>query len=193
MPRDSRTVWRRCQRRLETKKYARQAMECIAFEDSTFDAAHRGWADLREHRRLGLAVQVVLRSAGIGLARIAMTKHAGEPPELRTHDIDRALDGVQDAWPASTDTLCCGTLGSIEFLTEACDVLDRDDLRQLAVEAATGCRRNTPCRRRLPVEQGDQPIQPRSVPRYCRYRLHDDAGESIGRCPTSWYGSRRWS
>ena len=31
----------------------------------------------------------------------------------------------------STDTLCCGTLGSVEFLWEAADTLGRDDLRLL--------------------------------------------------------------
>src|SRR6185312_11938208 len=104
--------------------YARQAMECIAFENSTFDAAHRGWADLRGIADSAWPCKWCYGSAGIGLARIAMTKHAGEPLELRARDISRALDGVQDAWPATTDTLCCGTLGSIEFLAEAGDVLD---------------------------------------------------------------------
>jgi len=113
--------------------YARQAMECVAFENSTFDAAHRGWADLRGIADSAWPCKWCYGSAGIGLARIAMTKHAGEPLELRARDISRALDGVQDAWPATTDTLCCGTLGSIEFLAEAGDVLDRGELRDLAV------------------------------------------------------------
>ncbi|WP_206428596.1 type 2 lanthipeptide synthetase LanM family protein [Mycolicibacterium stellerae] len=117
-----------------TQEFAHEATECIAFENSTFDTAHRGWADLRGIADSAWPCKWCYGSAGIGLARIAMTKHAGEPLELRAHDIGRALDGVADAWPATTDTLCCGTLGSIEFLTEAGDVLDRGELRELAIE-----------------------------------------------------------
>ena len=47
-------------------------------------------------------------------------------------DIGRALAGVEHGWPATTDTLCCGTLGSVEFLREAADVLDRPDLQDRA-------------------------------------------------------------
>ena len=158
------------------EEYSRTAMECIAFENSTFDAAHRGWADLRGIADSAWPCKWCYGSAGIGLARIAMTKHAGEPLELRVHDIGRALDGVQDAWPATTDTLCCGTLGSIEFLTEAGEVLDRSELRELAVERLLSSRRNAPCHRRLSVERRDRSIQSRPVPRYCRGRLHDASG-----------------
>ncbi|HKV18091.1 MAG TPA: type 2 lanthipeptide synthetase LanM family protein [Mycobacterium sp.] len=116
------------------EEYARQATECIAFENSTFDTAHRGWADLRRIADSTWPCKWCYGSAGIGLARIAMTKHAREPLERHAHDIGRALDGVADAWPATTDTLCCGTLGNIELLSEAGDVLDRPELRRLAVE-----------------------------------------------------------
>ncbi len=114
--------------------FARQATECIAFENSTFDAAHRGWADLRGIADSAWPCKWCYGSAGIGLARIAMVRHAHEPLEVHAHDIGRALDGVQDAWPSPTDTLCCGTLGSIEFLAEAGELLGRDELGELAAE-----------------------------------------------------------
>ena len=34
-------------------------------------------------------------------------------------DIRNALAGVERGWPAHVDTICCGTLGSIEFFREA--------------------------------------------------------------------------
>lgn len=112
----------------------RQAAECVAFENSTFDEAHRGWADLRGTADSTWPCKWCYGSAGIGLARIATVKHARGALEEHAPDICRALDGVQDAWPVETDTLCCGTLASIEFLVEAGEVLDRAELRELAVE-----------------------------------------------------------
>ena len=59
-------------------------------------------------------------------------------------DIRNALVGVERNWPSQVDTLCCGTLGSIEFFCEAGRTLGRSDLRELAsrrlmtlLEAAT--------------------------------------------------------
>ena len=39
--------------------------------------------------------------------------------------------------PQPVDTLCCGTLGGIEFFCEAADALGRDDLRDLAAQRLT--------------------------------------------------------
>ena len=61
-----------------------------------------------------------------------MTKLAGSPLNSCADDIDRALVAVEQGWPVPTDTLCCGTLASIEFLAEAADVLGRTELAQLA-------------------------------------------------------------
>ena len=47
-------------------------------------------------------------------------------------DVQGAVDGTRAAWPSSIDTLCCGTLGSVEFLCEAGDLLGRNDLQELA-------------------------------------------------------------
>lgn len=110
------------------------ATECIAFENSTFEGEHHGWADLRGVAGSAWPCKWCYGAPGIGLARIAMTKHAGAPLASCATDIGRALVGVEQGWPAATDNLCCGTLGSIEFLWEAGDVLGRHDLRDLATQ-----------------------------------------------------------
>ncbi|AEV72104.1 type 2 lantibiotic biosynthesis protein LanM [Mycolicibacterium rhodesiae NBB3] len=104
--------------------------ECLAYEDSTYDSGQRGWADLRDGADATSPCKWCYGAPGIGLARIAMTRLAGQPP--RTADIERAADCVEHHWPVSTDTLCCGTLGSVEFLWEAAGMLGREDLRRLA-------------------------------------------------------------
>jgi lantibiotic modifying enzyme len=47
-------------------------------------------------------------------------------------DIGHALIGVDQAWPTELDTLCCGTLGNVEFLCEAGEALGRPDIREVA-------------------------------------------------------------
>ena len=49
-------------------------------------------------------------------------------------DIRNALKCVERRWPGPVDTLCCGTLGSVEFFHEAGGVLGRDDLGALAAQ-----------------------------------------------------------
>jgi lantibiotic modifying enzyme len=49
-------------------------------------------------------------------------------------DIANAVAGVQHNRPTPVDTLCCGTLGGIEFLCEAAGTLERDDLREAAAQ-----------------------------------------------------------
>jgi len=52
--------------------------------------------------------------------------------ELVRADVHHALAGVERGWPAPTDTLCCGTLGSVEFLWEAGGALSRNELQERA-------------------------------------------------------------
>jgi type 2 lantibiotic biosynthesis protein LanM len=113
-------------------EFAAAITECLAFEDSTYDEVQRGWADLRETADAPFPSKWCYGAPGIGLARIAMTKIAKAPLAAHITDIERAASGVQRQWPAPTDTLCCGTLGGVEFLREAAEALGRDDLRLLA-------------------------------------------------------------
>jgi class II lanthipeptide synthase len=119
-------------------EFVRPATECIAFENSTFEAEHHGWADLRGVAGSAWPCKWCYGAPGIGLARIAMIKHAGAPLASCATDIEHALVGVEQRWPATTDTLCCGTLGSVEFLWEAGDLLRRRDLRDLATQQLIG-------------------------------------------------------
>lgn len=52
--------------------------------------------------------------------------------KLLVADVRNALAGVEQGWPSRVDTLCCGSLGSIEFFCEAGSVLGRGDLLELA-------------------------------------------------------------
>ncbi|MFI5506542.1 type 2 lanthipeptide synthetase LanM family protein [Mycobacterium sp. NPDC051804] len=113
-------------------EFASPVTECLAYEESTYDDAQHGWADLRDTADAPFPCKWCYGAPGIGLARIAMTKFAGAPVSSYATDIEHAATSVQRHWPVPTDTLCCGTLGSVEFLREAADALGRDDLRVLA-------------------------------------------------------------
>ena len=84
------------------------------------------------HRRLGLAMQVVLWGPRhrIGADRNDETCRCAAGVVRYRHR--SGPDRCRAGWPSTTDTLCCGTLGSIEFLWEAGDVLGRRDLRDRA-------------------------------------------------------------
>lgn len=116
----------------QNEEFANAATECIAFEDSTFDSEHCNWSDLRRGTGDTWPCKWCYGAPGIGLARAAMTKHVAADVERCRSDIRNALVGAERGWPASTDTLCCGTLGSVEFLWEAGEVLGRSELRDLA-------------------------------------------------------------
>ncbi len=112
--------------------FAQAASECIAFEDSSYDATHKNWPDLRNGGEPLWPCQWCHGATGIGLARLAMTRRGGMDAKQLASDIGDALEGAERGWPARMDTLCCGTLGSIEFFCEAGKILERGDLRELA-------------------------------------------------------------
>jgi type 2 lantibiotic biosynthesis protein LanM len=119
------------------EEFAHAAAECIAFEDSSYDAERSNWPDFRGGASPFWPCQWCHGAPGIGLARIAMTKRGARDSKLLDSkslatDVRNALAGVERGWPGHVDTLCCGTLGSIEFLCEAGGALERGDLRELA-------------------------------------------------------------
>ena len=57
-----------------------------------------------------------------------MAKHTKVHSDFAEADMLKALAAVDRAWPNTTDTLCCGALGSIEFCWEAGGLLERADL-----------------------------------------------------------------
>jgi type 2 lantibiotic biosynthesis protein LanM len=114
------------------EEFAQAASECIAFEDSSYDAARHNWPDLRGEGAPGWPCQWCHGAPGIGLARIATIKRGALDSKFLATDIQNALVGVEQGRPAPVDTLCCGMLGSIEFFSEAGSALGRSDLRELA-------------------------------------------------------------
>jgi type 2 lantibiotic biosynthesis protein LanM len=112
--------------------FAQAASECIAFENSSYDTGRNNWPDLRGEGQPSWPCQWCHGATGIGLARIATAKKGGMDPEKLKSDIRNAVEGATKGWPGALDTLCCGTLGSIEFFCEAGSVLERKDLRDIA-------------------------------------------------------------
>jgi type 2 lantibiotic biosynthesis protein LanM len=115
------------------EEFAKAAAECIAFENSSYDAERGNWPDLRSAEEPAWPCRWCHGAPGIGLARIATIKRGGLDSKLLLTDVQKALDGVERGWTtAVVDTLCCGTFGSIEFLREAGAALGRTDLRDVA-------------------------------------------------------------
>ena len=122
-------------------QFADAAAECIAFEDQSYDAGRHNWPDLRVPGQPVWPCQWCHGAPGIGLARLAMTRRVGGNAALAaklggeavTRDIGNALESVRRAWPGQLDTLCCGTLGGIEFLCEAADRTGTDEIAALAM------------------------------------------------------------
>ncbi len=121
--------------------FAAAASECIAFEDSSYDAARHNWPDLRAAAAPAWPCQWCHGAPGIGLARLGMQRFGAQKSgdkntkldtEATATDIRNAVAGVERALSAGVDTLCCGTLGRIEFMCEAADALKRGDLHELA-------------------------------------------------------------
>ena len=118
-------------------EFAQAAVECIAFENSSYDAERHNWPDLRDAGGLLWPCQWCHGAPGIGLARIATAKLRGMNDARLVTDIQNAVEGVKQGRSTAVDTLCCGALGGVEFFCEAGDALGRDDLRTLAAQKLT--------------------------------------------------------
>jgi class II lanthipeptide synthase len=115
-------------------EFSQAAAECIAFEDSSYDAERHNWPDLRDVGGVSWPCQWCHGAPGIGLARIATSRLRGADDARLTIDIQNAVEGVEQGQAIAVDTLCCGALGSVEFFCEAGEALGRDDLRALAAQ-----------------------------------------------------------
>jgi type 2 lantibiotic biosynthesis protein LanM len=124
------------------QEFAEAAAECIAFENSSYDAERHNWPDLRDAGGQLWPCQWCHGAPGIGLARIATAKLRAMDDARLAADIRNAVEGVERGRPTAVDTLCCGTLGGVEFFCAAGDALGRDDLHALAVQRLTAVLRN---------------------------------------------------
>lgn len=121
------------------QEFAEAASECVAFENSSFDEQRQTWPDLRFDGETYWPCQWCHGAPGIGLARIAMARLRGADTASLIADIRKAATAVDIGWPGQRrDTLCCGSLSSIEFFNEAAHELDRDDLRDHASRRLAG-------------------------------------------------------
>ena len=116
------------------EEFAQAASDCIAFEDSAYDLRRHNWPDFRSRGEPAWPCQWCHGAVGIGLARLGSFKRGGMNAERLLVDIRRAVDGAMQASPSPVDTLCCGTLGIVEFFCEAAGVLQCDDLQHLALQ-----------------------------------------------------------
>ena len=117
--------------------FAHAASECVDFENASYDAQRQNWPDLRTAGAPLWPCQWCHGAPGIGLARLAMSGRGGMDARRTIMDIQNAIAGTQRGWPARFDTLCCGTLGAVEFFCEAGRTLERDDLLKLAARQLT--------------------------------------------------------
>ena len=49
---------------------------------------------------------------------IRACKHGELEPHALASDVANALVGTERSWPGRVDTMCCGTLASIEFFAK---------------------------------------------------------------------------
>jgi len=117
------------------KDFMEAAKECYAFEASNYDSEEHNWPDLRDDEEgkpmKAWVCQWCHGAPGIGLSRIGTVKFGADLNSV-SEDIKNATVCVKGNWPNSVDTLCCGTMGSIEFLNEAGQLLGDQDITSLA-------------------------------------------------------------
>jgi type 2 lantibiotic biosynthesis protein LanM len=117
-------------------EFAQAASECIEFENASFNAERANWPDFRGDE-VSWPCQWCHGATGIGLARIGTARQSGIKTSGILRDVQFSVEAAQSVRPAMVDTLCCGTLGNIEFLCEAAGILGRSDLRELALQRLT--------------------------------------------------------
>jgi type 2 lantibiotic biosynthesis protein LanM len=115
------------------EEFVDAARECVEFERCNYDAEQGDWADFRVEEPHWRS-QWCHGAVGIGLARLGMTRRDAAGQGELADDIGKALAGATRGWPGHVDTLCCGSLGSVELFREAGKVLGRRDLREISSE-----------------------------------------------------------
>ena len=129
----------------DREEFQEAAFDCLAFEDESYDPQHHNWPDFRRGQP-SWPCQWCHGAVGIGLARLGSYKRGGVATGRLLQDIRRAVEGAKRLSPSPLDTLCCGSLGSVEFFCEAASTLGCCDLGQLAsqrLQAVVEMRRHT--------------------------------------------------
>jgi lantibiotic modifying enzyme len=115
----------------QRQEFLDAANECLEYEKSNYLTERNNWGDLRGEGNPN-ACQWCHGAIGIGIARLGIRNSWKAYREDIDTDINNAVNATATAWPNATDSLCCGTLGSVEFIYEAGKVLGRNDLETLA-------------------------------------------------------------
>ena len=113
------------------------AQECVAYEDSCYNKDLFNWPDLRAADATVFPSQWCHGAIGIGLARTASSRAGKAKVTKNVSDINHAVQNTTVNWPQHVDTLCCGTLGAIEFLAEAGELLNQPTLGHLSDQRLT--------------------------------------------------------
>jgi len=111
------------------------ASQCLALEAANYSSTEQNWPDVREGRDgnplLAWSCHWCHGAVGIGLARLGSLKF-GVIQDGLEEDIHRALSCATKSWPQKGDFLCCGGLGSVEFLSEAGKRLKNSEIQALS-------------------------------------------------------------
>jgi type 2 lantibiotic biosynthesis protein LanM len=114
------------------QEFESAAQECIAYEDSCYSKEAFNWPDLRISDATAFPSQWCHGAVGIGLARIAASRAGETKAATILSDIKHAVQNTTANWPQHVDTLCCGTLGTIELLAAAGELLNQPTLVHLS-------------------------------------------------------------
>lgn len=106
-----------------SQDYRDTALGAVRYERGTFCSERKRWPDLRDSSRRAFMAAWCNGDTGIGMARLEMS----ELPE-RDFEIDCALQTTLQTPPRGLAHLCCGTMGRVEFLIRAAEVLRRPEL-----------------------------------------------------------------
>lgn len=112
--------------------YAKTAQLALKYERSLYNAEKKNWPRLPEPATY--PVRWCHGATGIGLSRLATTHLYNDP--LLENEISLALATTLDQlYEGAFPTLCCSTLGRIEFLLEAAHVQGKKELATIAQRA----------------------------------------------------------
>lgn len=110
------------------------ANECLAYEQAHFDPELKNWRDFRTDKSNNFACQWCHGAIGIGMARIGISKIWKNYQANFNEDFDHAKNAVNQTWPGVVDNLCCGTMGSIEFINELGQSQNKNEFSNLAAK-----------------------------------------------------------
>ncbi|MBT3588185.1 MAG: type 2 lantipeptide synthetase LanM [Flavobacteriaceae bacterium] len=103
--------------------------EAIDFEDLYFDKQKNNWRDLRD-RREQFHNAWCFGATGIGLSRLYAYKLFDDQRFLK--DINLVIEKIKVSPLNDLDFYCCGSIGQIDFLIEASNVLNDKSILNLA-------------------------------------------------------------